>query len=436
MTFRRPISLARERNALTELVRPYLRRVYLGFFPGRTAHYFRDCWQYPSYALHSGLPERAAAAVAAGCEPDLLFFPMNDWHVRMQRSQQLASAFARLGHRSLYFNPHLGFEYGGPYLGSPASRISILGPRLLEFHTRLPREHIFHRRMPEPSENRRIAAAARELAAVLEMRRAIQVVSFPIWLDTALALRDALGFPIVYDCHDLLSGFGNIAPEIVAAEARLLEVCDRVAFSSAPLFEIKVAEAPAARAKALLLRNAVDADHFCIPHGSGNADRKTVVYVGAIERWFDVEAVRAAAEAHPDCAFVLVGRVDEPRANELLACPNVTLAGEMAYAKLPALLARCDAAMIPFLSNQLTVATNPIKLYEYFSQGLPVVGTRLPEIELHGDLVYVADDAREFAAQVGRAIAECDPERRARRIAVAQRESWTARAGQLLEAMA
>jgi hypothetical protein len=99
---------------------------------------------------------------------------------------------------------------------------------------------------------------------------------------------------------------------------------------------------------------------------------------------------------------------------------------------LPDFLAQCDAAMIPFLRTDLTMATNPIKLYEYFSQGLPVVSTRLPEVELYGDLVYLADGPREFSAQVARAVGENDAARRERRMAIAQQESWTARAQQLL----
>jgi hypothetical protein len=97
--------------------------------------------------------------------------------------------------------------------------------------------------------------------------------------------------------------------------------------------------------------------------------------------------------------------------------------------------AQFDLGLIPFLRNELTLATNPIKLYEYFSHGLPVVSTRLPEVGLFGDLVYLADDPESFAAQVERAAEETDQSLRERRIAIARQESWACRAEELLQAL-
>jgi glycosyltransferase involved in cell wall biosynthesis len=422
-------------DALRELIRPYVRWLLLGLFPGQRPHYFSDCWRYPCHDVGPGRSANGQAAWEPGAAPDVLFLPMNDWHTRTQRSQQLAQAFAKLGHRSIYFNPHLGCEYLKPYLADRRSLFAFLGERLLEFHVHLPREHVFHRRMPTSSENARIVAAAGELAAALGIRQAIQIVSFPIWLETALALREAFGFPIVYDCHDHLGGFDNVAPEIVSAEPALFAASDVVAFSSGRLMETMVADFPEIGPKALLARNAVDADRFRRPAAPARAGRKTIGYVGALESWFDVEAVRTAACEHPDWRFLLAGRIVNSRLNALRACSNVTFAGEVSYARVPDLMAGFDLAMIPFLRNDLTLATDPIKLYEYFSLGLPVVSARLPEVELHGDLVYLADNPREFSAQVALAAAEDSPERRARRIAIAERESWTARTNQLLEAV-
>jgi len=41
----------------------------------------------------------------------------------------------------------------------------------------------------------------------------------------------------------------------------------------------------------------------------------------------------------------------------------------------------------------LTRNTNPVKLYEYFAAGRPVVSVGLPEILEHNDLVRIANDA-------------------------------------------
>ena len=79
----------------------------------------------------------------------------------------------------------------------------------------------------------------------------------------------------------------------------------------------------------------------------------------------------------------------------------------------------------------MTLATNPIKLYEYFSCGLPVVSSSLPEVEMFPEFTYVASTPQEFAQQIGRALNEQNPQLRARRRAIAEKESWAARAAQL-----
>jgi hypothetical protein len=83
--------------------------------------------------------------------------------------------------------------------------------------------------------------------------------------------------------------------------------------------------------------------------------------------------------------------------------------------------------LIPFLRNGLTLAANPIKLYEYFSYGLPVVSSRLPEVEMFGDLVYVADSPEDFADKLDTAAAERDESARSCRVAIAGKETWADR---------
>lgn len=158
------------------------------------------------------------------------------------------------------------------------------------------------------------------------------------------------------------------------------------------------------------------------------ATSATIGYVGALDSWFDIEAVREAALAYPKCRFVLGGRIEFKPIRRLATLDNVELLGEIPYHRVPELLARFQVALIPFRITPLTLMTNPIKMYEYFSCGLPVVTTPLPEAQTMGDLVYLASTPREFARQVGHALAEDDPARRMRRREIALLESWDARA--------
>lgn len=412
-------------ESLKEIIRPYyLRWIYFPLNPRSRPSGFSGAWRYPYRKLVAG----ESLEIVPGAGPDILFYPMTDWHTRPQRSQHLARAFTRLGHRSISVNPHLGRQFETVRLFDRAHRLSFLDDGLFEFHLRLPREPVYHHRLLRPEEDRFAEAVLGRLVSALGTQSAIQIVSLPIWLEVASSLRSSRGYPIVYDCHDLLAGFSNVAPEVIAAEAEMFRRADLVLFSAQALLDHHAQSYPELRAKSRLLRNAVDFAHFQVPKQPHN--RPVAGYVGAIDAWFDAAALAEAARANPDLQFVLAGRVENPAIREL-RLPNVELLGEVAYEQLPPLFARFDVGLIPFLCNELTMSTNPIKLYEYFSCGLPVVSAPLPEVAAFDDLVYLASNPAGFAAQVRAAICENDAQRRDRRRRIAESESWSARANQI-----
>jgi glycosyltransferase involved in cell wall biosynthesis len=406
-----------------EFIRPYyLRWIYFPLVPGAKPEAFRSCWNFPFERLDPGrrLPSSPAHL------PDLVFYPMTDWHERNQRSRQMALAFGHLGYRCIYLNPHLGREFESSPLFDRSPRLSQLAPNVFELHVRLPREPVYHFRMLRPEEEYHLVAVLRKLLP--EKRRGVmQIVSFPVWLGVARALREAGGFPVIYDCHDFLSGFGNISSGILAAEADALRDADLVLFSAPQLRQAH----PGVRSS-MLLRNGVDAGHFQEARPSGGQPL-AAGYVGALEDWFDIDCLEEAARSNPEYRFVLVGRVDHAPIQRLQALANVEFAGEISYDRLPEICASFRVGLIPFRINALTLATNPIKLYEYFSCGMPVVSTALPEVERMGDLAYVARTPAAFAAAVRQAMQENDAGRQKRRLEVAVQESWMDRASALAE---
>ena len=93
----------------------------------------------------------------------------------------------------------------------------------------------------------------------------------------------------------------------------------------------------------------------------------------------------------------------------------------------PGYLRLFDVATIPFRINDITTATSPLKLYEYFAGGKPVVTTPMPECMAHPE-VAIARDAREFADALERARARGkDPAFRDRLRAVGRENSWDSR---------
>ena len=79
---------------------------------------------------------------------------------------------------------------------------------------------------------------------------------------------------------------------------------------------------------------------------------------------------------------------------------------------------------MPFVINNITATTDPVKFYECMSTGKPVVSVRLPELMQYENYVYFADDAAEFISRLEAALREADPAMLRRRRMLAQANSW------------
>ncbi len=405
---------------LREYVRPfYLRNIYFPLFPRRKPPYFDACWEFPPVR-----PEPDGG-------PVVVFLPMNDWHSRMQRTQHLTLALAKRGYRCVYLNPHLGREFPGRFRPDHAAQVTQLHPGLFELHVHLPREPVFHHRLLSAEETSLLAHAARGLLHQLGPSRIVQIVSLPVWMKLAQILRQSHSAPIVYDCHDYLPGFRGIAPAILQVEPELFRTSDLVICSANALRE-RAQSFGVPESHCVLIRNAAAAEFLttnCAEPKPAHPIR--VGYVGALDSWFDVESLHAAAAAHPEWQFHLAGRVENPAVGKLSSFPNVHLAGEISFSRLPELLCSFTVAIIPFLLNPLIRATDPIKVYEYLAAGLPIVSSELPELERFGDLIARYRDPPDFVRKIELAARQNDAITVEQRREAARRATWEQRAAEL-----
>jgi len=419
-----------------ELIRPYyLKWLYFHLSKHHCPPHFRRWMAYPTFP--AGPAVRELMPPQNG-QPDVVFLPMADWHGLMQRTQQLARALADLGHRCVYVNPHLGRELPHPYLLSPRrTLLTSIAPGIIELHVHLPREPVFHHRCLRPSEVQVVEECISIALNAIDSTGQLLIVSFPLWIDVARHLRSDLGIPIVYDCHDLLEGFDDVSPDLLRAEGELMNAADFVVFSADSLRREHISRNPDLAGKSIVLRNAVNPSAFDPVFGSeyGRSRRTaTIGYVGSLNFWFDIETVKLAASRHPEWRFLLVGTLAESvQWNVLKEFSNVHLIGEVDYQDLPPLMSEFDVGMIPFLIQPLTMATNPIKLYEYFACGLPVVSSPLPEVQRYSGLVYLATTPVDFVRQLEVAVSENDRALRHKRRRVAEDESWRKRCEVLVD---
>jgi glycosyltransferase involved in cell wall biosynthesis len=239
----------------------------------------------------------------------------------------------------------------------------------------------------------------------------------------------------VYDCMDLHAAFrrGGAARRLAREEEKLLRECDIVLASSRGL----KAHCSQFNDHVYLVPNGVDATWFQSQASRSralipglNASQRVIGYVGTIGPWVDTDLLVDLAETHPEEAIVIVGPV-QADLSDLVGRRNVHVLGERPYQDVPGLVAQFDVCLLPFHLNDLTQDVNPIKLYEYFSLGKPVVSTALPEVEAFRDVAYVAYSASGFLRGVGQALSEDDVALHQQRMRIASENTWAVRAQQV-----
>ncbi|UUZ65747.1 glycosyltransferase [Polaromonas sp. P1-6] len=136
--------------------------------------------------------------------------------------------------------------------------------------------------------------------------------------------------------------------------------------------------------------------------------RRVLGYYGAIAEWLDVELLAETARHFPDCLLLLVGADECGARQHLTGLPNVMFIGEVKYTELPYYLYGMDVCLLPFHVISLTLATNPVKVYEYLSAGKPVVAVKLPELAQFDGLVATAERYEEFISCIKDVLAAAD----------------------------
>lgn len=234
--------------------------------------------------------------------------------------------------------------------------------------------------------------------------------------------------------------------EAEASVQRAMRAAGLVAAVSAPVAEH--ARAMGAR-QALVVPNAVDPARF--PETSPPPGRPfTVGFLGSMKPWHGlpvlVEAFALLQAEVPEARLLIVGDGPERSsveaqlsAHRLSEAAEVT--GLLAAAAVPDALARMDVGTAPY-GESASFYFSPLKIYEYFAAGLPVVASatgHLADIVAEGrtgHLVPPGDPAALVRALAGLAQdpAQARQMGRAGRDWVLANHTWAATAERVLEA--
>ena len=236
---------------------------------------------------------------------------------------------------------------------------------------------------------------------------------------------------VIYHCVDEYRAFSGVSREALATmEDDLVRRSDLVLTSSARL----AAERRFLNPNTHFVSHGVDLRHFHraldreidVPEDLRHLPRPVIGFFGLLADWVDQDAIAAVARAHPEWSVVLIGKaVTDLRA--ISRIPNVHLLGQKPYAVLPDYCRGFDVALLPFVTNELTVRANPLKLREYLAAGLPVVSTPLPEVERYRELIRLAETPGQFVTEVERALEEHSLFEARTRVKAMAAESWEVR---------
>jgi len=335
----------------------------------------------------------------------VVFFPTVDWSWMKQRPHQLITQFAKKGYLCFFVTDQLQAD------------------RVDGFKAVMPNLYL-----------------CSDLTLLHELPRPILWMSDPDQVDRARDFRQAT---LIYDVLDTLevTTVGPVTDDRLARHRELVMSADLVTVTARRLMD----ETLPLRPDALLVPNAVDPEHFepdasrTVPSDLApiaSKGRPIIGYFGALADWFDYDLLAKAAEAMPQCEFVLLGPDYDGSIRRLPSRPNIHYLGLKPYSELPAYLQHFDVATIPFVVNSITRATSPVKLFEYMAGGKAIVTTAMDEaMQYQG--VLVGDSHAAFISRLEEALRlKDDPDYRRVVAAECRENTWSERVERMLEALA
>lgn len=238
----------------------------------------------------------------------------------------------------------------------------------------------------------------------------------------------------VLDRLDFFALSGNMSREIYD---NLLKTAHTVSYSAKSLQTFVQG-----RSDTILLPNAVNLSDFRNEHEQNNIDnmlqkilsngKPVIGYYGAVEEWFDYEAVTYLAD-HLECEIVIIGHVGIDTA--LLKRKNIHLLGPKPYHELQRFSRSFKIGLIPFIVNDLTNAVSPVKFFEYCALGISTVSSGITEmLAFEGKAVHIYRNHSELVMACN-AILETEKagEIRQEAMTIAEENSWEKRACEIEE---
>jgi glycosyltransferase involved in cell wall biosynthesis len=240
---------------------------------------------------------------------------------------------------------------------------------------------------------------------------------------------------LIYYCVDDYTEFTGASRGLKEIEENLFRKSDLVIVSAEKLYDDK----KKFNENTHIIRHGTDWRHFRaaldeetkIPDEIKNLPRPVIGFHGLLADWVDYELIKKTARHFSEGSVVLIGKiaVDAQRKVKILSdVKNVHFLGRKPYSELPGYCKGFDAALNPFVINELTLAANPLKVREYLAAGLKVVSTDIPEVRILNHCL-IGKNHEEFIEKIKEALE--NPGNREDISDSIKAESWEARIDEL-----
>lgn len=225
------------------------------------------------------------------------------------------------------------------------------------------------------------------------------------------------GFKVIYDFVDELSseisGY-NITSKMIEDHEKLLRDKENVlVVSTAKKLKDIANKFRGENENNILAPNAVNLEDFK-NHGNEIGEkiqpivnkRKPIIgYYGALAKWFDYKLIEQLAKEREDYEIVLIGMDYDGSYDQsnLKDYSNISYLGMIDYKDLINYSRYFDVCIVPFIKNDITDSTSPLKIFEYMALEKPIVTTDINECKNY-ESCLVSKDYDEFIKNIDKAL--------------------------------
>ena len=161
--------------------------------------------------------------------------------------------------------------------------------------------------------------------------------------------------------------------------------------------------------------NGVDYEHYQNIDNNFEFDREfqkildegkpIIGYYGAFASWFNYDMIKQLALNRPEYNIVLIGsKYDNSlEKSNIQKIDNIHFLGAKPYNILKNYANKFNVCTVPFVINDITKATSPLKIFEYMALSKPIVTTAMDECKKYKSIL-IANDEEDFISKIDQAL--------------------------------